>query len=120
MNVDLNAGGLLGALVGGALGFGVAYVLADGDAAQMGPKIKIGIGALIAGAIGGNLLWAAVFGTRKTGRPDDPDRDYDDRPRRRDRDEYDDRPRRDRGDDRPRSRGRDRDDDGYDDRPRRR
>ena len=61
-NIRLNAGGFLGALCGGAVGVGIAYVVnhdlfAAQAARQTSSIIIIGI---VVGAIAGNILWGFV------------------------------------------------------------
>lgn len=58
-NININAGGVVGAIVAGLIAAVVLFVLMDASAGR-GPG-KLVVGAIIAGAIGGNLLWAAVF-----------------------------------------------------------
>ena len=56
-NINLNLGGLFGALVGGGAAAGIV-VLAGGEARAIA---RIGIFGLIGGALAGNLLWAYFF-----------------------------------------------------------
>jgi hypothetical protein len=62
MVMNLNPGGVVGALAGGGAAGVISYTIADGDPAAM-IKWVIVLG-LIAGAVGGNYLWTAVFGNR--------------------------------------------------------
>ncbi len=59
-NVNLNPGGLIGALVCGGIAAAVVFTTVDLNSAGRG-VYKLPILALIGGAVGGNLLWAAVF-----------------------------------------------------------
>ncbi len=98
-NVNLNAGGFLGALAGAGIAFGIVFAVNDGDFPPLGARALI-LG-LVAGALAGNALWAVIAGKPKPKSDDD----YDDRPRRRSpRDDEDE-------DDRPRRKRRDADDD---------
>ena len=55
-NVNLNAGGFIGAvLVGGIAGAILFSTMATDRAA------KLSVGALVAGAISGNMAWSYVF-----------------------------------------------------------
>jgi hypothetical protein len=59
-NVNLNAGGILGALAfaGGAIAYGAAY-WGSANFENWGPKMFIS--AIIAGALVGNAVWAFIF-----------------------------------------------------------
>ena len=59
-NMDLNVGGLIGALLLGALGGLIGY-LAMGDGENTRPISKLLIGGVVLGAIAGNQLWAKFF-----------------------------------------------------------
>ncbi|MEZ6094400.1 MAG: hypothetical protein R3C03_09210 [Pirellulaceae bacterium] len=59
-NIDLNIGGLIGALVlGGAAGSLLYLGFEEGARTRLLAKVLIG--AVIAGAVGGNFLWGMMF-----------------------------------------------------------
>jgi hypothetical protein len=59
-NIDLNPGGLIGALA--CAGVYAAIVFSSVDIATSGPRpIKLIILPLIGGAFAGNFLWGLVF-----------------------------------------------------------
>jgi hypothetical protein len=64
ININLNAGGVIGALTGGAIGVAIVLALTQGDVNKAGPFNMIMIGGLIAGAFAGNFIWANLFGKR--------------------------------------------------------
>src|SRR4051812_17563915 len=87
--MNLNPGGFLGAAVGA--GAGVAIMMAAGGYEENPGRVRLIVVGLVAGAIAGNTLWAAVFGKPKP----KPEEEDDARPRRRrprDDEEDDDRP----------------------------
>lgn len=58
-NIDLNLGGLIGAVAGGAIaGFVYYSYIGNGENERVGPKLIIV--AVIGGAFAGNSLWANV------------------------------------------------------------
>lgn len=58
-NINLNIGGLIGALGCGGLAAVVVFTTMDAANSRLGPKIIIG--AVIVGAIAGNFIWGAIF-----------------------------------------------------------
>jgi hypothetical protein len=59
-NIDLNPGGLIGALAG--MGIAAAIVFSSVDITKTGSwPFKVTILALIGGAFAGNFLWGLVF-----------------------------------------------------------
>lgn len=64
MNVKLNAGGFLGALIGGLGSFAVFFLIAKGDAGVIGENTIWIIACLIIAALGGNALWPSVVGKK--------------------------------------------------------
>ncbi len=58
-NIELNAGGFIGAFLGAGIAAAIIIPMMseDSDGTERGP-IKLIIAALIGGAIGGNYLWA--------------------------------------------------------------
>ena len=66
--MNLNAGGIIGGLVGGG---GAAFVAFSGDAEMRRPGKLVGLGVVV-GAAAGNFLWGAVFGSNE----DEGDEDH--------------------------------------------
>lgn len=64
MNINLNPGGIIGAIVLGVLGCVIIFSLVDTTTAGRG-VYKLAILPFIVGAFGGNFLWAAIFPERK-------------------------------------------------------
>ena len=58
-NINLNAVGLIGALVCGGIAAGIVFLTFD--IAQSGRPVRWVILALIGGALAGNFLWERVF-----------------------------------------------------------
>jgi|GEM_PF-5945795 len=56
-NVNLNAGGVIGALVVGGIAAGVIFSRVDGE----GGSAKLIIVAMTGGAFAGNFLWSRLF-----------------------------------------------------------
>lgn len=63
-NVNLNPGGLIGALVVGGAAAAIVFSFLNTTHSRRGP-FKLVILALIGGAIGGNFLWELVFGKKE-------------------------------------------------------
>jgi hypothetical protein len=59
-NIDLNIGGLIGALACGGIAAGIVFANLDTTDSDRGPY-KLIILALVAGAFAGNFLWGIVF-----------------------------------------------------------
>ena len=59
-NIELNLGGLIGALLGGGIAAAVIFSQVDASTAGRG-DFKAPIIALIAGAFAGNFLWDKIF-----------------------------------------------------------
>lgn len=59
-NINLNAGGIIGALAGGAITAAVVFSMVDPSKSGRGPY-KLVILGLIGGAFAGNFLWGLVF-----------------------------------------------------------
>jgi hypothetical protein len=57
MNVNLNAGGILGGLLGAGIAFAVIF---SGDPGYERWMKRLVIGLVVVGAVGGNWLWALV------------------------------------------------------------
>lgn len=70
-NIELNAGGVIGALVGGGVVAAVVFSLVETTEGGRGPYKLIIVG-LIGGAFAGNFLWGQVFK-----KPDDQPSDED-------------------------------------------
>jgi hypothetical protein len=58
-NINLNVGGLIGALALGAVAAAAVFTTMDAAKGNLGPKLIIG--AVIVGAIAGNFIWGAIF-----------------------------------------------------------
>ncbi|MCJ8329225.1 MAG: hypothetical protein HRT89_02500 [Lentisphaeria bacterium] len=58
-NIDINPGGLIGALVIGGIGFAILFANVDVDSGRAPYRLAIFI--LIGGAIAGNYIWASIF-----------------------------------------------------------
>jgi hypothetical protein len=69
VNVNLNAGGIIGGIAAAIIGIGVAVTMADEKTQRL--LIKIAIGGTIVGALAGNVLWTTVFGKRKAASEED-------------------------------------------------
>ncbi|MBX3451217.1 MAG: hypothetical protein KF777_16745 [Planctomycetaceae bacterium] len=59
-NIDLNLGGLIGALACGGIAAAIVFSTLDTTNSGRGPY-KLVIFALIGGALAGNFLWGLVF-----------------------------------------------------------
>lgn len=56
--MDLNFGGIIGGLAGGAAGFGLVLANLEGDTGRIG---KFTIGLVTGGAVAGNFVWSKIF-----------------------------------------------------------
>jgi hypothetical protein len=76
-NINLNAGGVIGAIVCGGVAGVVLFSNIDPEGPGRGP-IRLAIFALIGGAFAGNFLWGLVFKkpteSATTSVPQQPDR----------------------------------------------
>jgi hypothetical protein len=59
-NVELNPGGLIGALLCGGIAGGVIFSMVDVEQAGRG-AYQLPVAALVGGAFAGNFLWGKVF-----------------------------------------------------------
>jgi hypothetical protein len=59
-NIDLNIGGLIGALACGGIAAAIVFSTLDTTNRDRGPY-KLIIFALIGGALAGNFLWGLIF-----------------------------------------------------------
>jgi len=58
-NIDLNAGGIIGAILAAIIGG--ALIFTNVDPSDPGPSAKLFIVGIIAGAVGGTFIWGLVF-----------------------------------------------------------
>lgn len=68
--MDLNVGGLIGALVAGAVAGVIVFTTVDLENAGRN-AYRLPIYALIGGAVAGNFLWSKLFPRDEESEPDD-------------------------------------------------
>ena len=68
-NIDLNPGGLIGALLAGAVAGVLIYSNNDPEGAMRRPARLI-VFAIVGGAFAGNYLWGMLFGKEESDQED--------------------------------------------------